>query len=279
MVKHFFKQATVALVVLSAGCAEQDQDKIALDIKKDSETVLAFQGTVYGLSHSDGAKLQAVADEMTDSFYWHSLPSPPMQPLPDGRQLAWTPRTAPATAPTPAYETESAARLKARIAEMHAGFQAYQAAYQEAHPDSSQELRCSTDQALCDRHVGENTQLEIRDLRNVYIAEVLAFEFGELGQVELTADEPEARISTTDKPFLMVIGDFQVESLSEENAERLFHGRDFMAGTNSHPCVFLVDVSAEDNARTLRSSNTAFCGFKLYSGVENVARYLEKQSR
>lgn len=280
MRNQFFKCVVVVCAVLLSGCSTQrTHQEFLLDINPDPETVLSFRGNAYELSTADAVKLQAIAEEMAESFYWHSLPQPDLLKSLNERKLPWTPRKSNNLYPSPAFKTPSSVKLLALIDQMHAGFAVYQKEYRKAHPGSSARVGCSADSELCEHYVGHELRAEIRELRNVYISEVLDKQLGRLGQVNFTSESPAAQVNATDKPFVLILGEYKVRSLSEKSADSLFKGRTFMAGMSRYPCVFLVEkVDEASGPLRLNVSNTAFCGFKPYSGISRVARYLDEQS-
>lgn len=280
MLKIFFSSVAISIAIFISGCSLQPKENIELDLNQDSETVLTFHGEAYALSYEDTGKLRAVADEMAESFYWHSLPTPPIQELLGGLNPAWTPRQSEPGRPIPAFETESSKQLKTRIDEMYDDFDAYQSAYRDAHPDTTETISCLTDRVLCEQYVADELRKEIRELRNRYIAEVLDAQLEGLGEVELTSNAPAARIDMSEKPLILVRGVYNIDSLSTQSANSLFRGHTFMVGVGPHPCIFLLDVSdaaTKRDSQVLNSENTAYCGIKLYSGFTSVANYLAAQ--
>ena len=280
MIKSLAKPAIIAGAVFLSACAMQPTEDIGLDVQQDADTSLFFQGEAYELSYDDADKLRAIADEMAESFYWHSLPTRPIEASLSGQKPAWTLHQRTPGRPSLAFDTPSAEQLKARIDEMYDDFAAYQAAYREAHPDSSEVITCSTDTRLCEQYVAADLRQDVRALSNRYIAEVLDDQLGSLGEIDLTADQPSAQISPTEKPLILIKGVYNVDALSAQNAASLFHDRTFMVGMGPYPCLFLLDANkatSETVSRTMNASNTAFCGIKLYSGFTAVANHLDTQ--
>lgn len=281
MVIRVFKVTVLAVSVLFSGCSLQPtEQRVVLDIEQDPETVLSFKGEAYGISAADSDKLQAIAEEMAESFYWHSLPQPDMLQALGNQKLPWTPRKRKSTQPSPSYETRNSQELKDLIDKMYAGFNAYRLAYREAHPESDRPISCSSDSKLCAQYVEDGLRKNIRELRNVYIRQILEDQLEPLGHIDLTSNNPEDQVVSTDKPFVLIMGEYKVSSLSETSADRLFRGRTFMEDMSRYPCLFLVEMNEDDNDKEpqkLNAGNTAYCGIKLYSGVSNIAIYLNRK--
>lgn len=279
MVIRVFKVTVLAVSVFFSGCSLQPtEQRVVLDIEQDPETVLSFRGEAYGISAADSDKLKAIAEEMAESFYWHSLPQPDMLKALGNKSLPWTPRKRKSTQPSPSYETRNSQELKDLIGRMYAGFNAYRLAYREAHPESDHPVSCSSDSMLCDQYVDDGLRKNIREMRNVYITQVLKDQLKPLGHIDLTSNNPKGQVDSTDKPFVLIMGEYKVSSLSGTSADRLFRGRTFMEDMSRYPCLFLIEMNNDNKPQMLNAENTAYCGIKLYSGILNIATYLKRES-